>query len=380
MSNETVSGVKNVLYELRTKRGIPAAQLAQEVDVSRQTIYAIEAGNYVPNTTVSLKLARALDTTVEQIFNLELEAEPVDRSIEVSILGKAENMRPGQPLRLCEVDGHAVAIAVEIAGWGLPPADAVLIEPVHSSSRSGKALVQLLGDKWRSPSRILLAGCDPGVSILAQSMQSQGYELIVIYENSSRSLELLRNGMVHVAGSHLIDKATGKADLLPITKLFPRNSVAAFCYAVWEEGLVTATGNPKNIQSVADLMRKGVRFTNREEGAGCRRLLDSSLRKAGITPAQIKGYDRVAIGHLAAARLVAEGEVDCCVSTRVVARSLSLEFLPLAEKPYHLLVRRTHLNLPPVQAMLETLGRATFRREVEAYAGYNMRNAGDRIV
>jgi molybdate-binding protein len=64
----------------------------------------------------------------------------------------------------------------------------------------------------------------------------------------------------------------------------------------------------------------------------------------------------------------------------VVARSLSLNFIPLAEKPYHLVVRRTHLDLSAMQTLLETLGRSHFRQEVEAYTGYNMRTAGDRLV
>jgi putative molybdopterin biosynthesis protein len=104
------------------------------------------------------------------------------------------------------------------------------------------------------------------------------------------------------------------------------------------------------------------------------------MKKAGIAPQQIQGYDRITVGHMAAARLVREGEVDCCISTRVVAQTMSLEFIPLAEKPYHLLIKRPHLELAPVQKLLETLGRASFRREVEANTGYNMRTAGERLV
>ncbi len=371
--------VKTNLAELRAKRGMGASLLARKIGISRQTVYAIEAGNYVPNTAVSLKMARVLETTVDELFQLETEERQPDHTIEATILGDIEQMKPGQPLRLCTVGSHTVAVAPEIGGWGLPPADAVLVE-VHHGKRHPSAKVQILGDKWKAASRILLAGCDPSVSILAQSLQAQGCELIVRYENSSRALELLRDGLVHVAGSHLLDKATGKPDLAPLTKLFPRSTVAVFSYAMWEEGLVTGPGNPKCITGIADLVRKGVRFTNRELGAGCRKLLDSCLKKAEISPDQVKGYDKITVGHLAAARLVRDGEVDCCVSTRVVARAMSLEFLPLAEKPYHLLIRRSHLDLQPVQALIETLGRAAYRREVEAHTGYNMRGAGERLV
>jgi putative molybdopterin biosynthesis protein len=131
---------------------------------------------------------------------------------------------------------------------------------------------------------------------------------------------------------------------------------------------------------VADLVRKDVRFTNREAGAGCRRLLDDLLKREGIEARRIRGYEDFTVGHLPAARLVRSGRADCCISTRSVARALSLGFVPLAKKPYHLVIRRNHLNLPPIQILLETLERASFRREVEACTGYGMQTAGDRLL
>ena len=366
------------LAELRTKRGLGAQQLAAKVGISRQTVYAIEAGTYVPNTAVSLKLALALETTVEEIFQIANEDQVPDEIAEATVLGYSESMAPGQPMRLCSVDGHIVAVAPESGGLGLPPADAVLLEVPRNGKRNAK--IRILSDKWKKSPRILLAGCDPSVSLLAQSLQTQGCELVVAYENSSRSLEFLHEGLVHVAGTHLVDKASGKTDLSPITKMFGRTTVAVFSYAIWEEGLVIARGNPKRIAGIADLARKDVRFTNREPGAGCRRLLDDLLLELGIAAKHVKGYERVIAGHFPAARLVENGEVDCCISTRAVARALALDFIPLAQKPYHLVIRRTKLSYPPIQALLETLGHASFRREVEVCTGYNMRTAGDRLV
>ncbi len=366
------------LAELRAKRGLGAAQLATQVGISRQTVYAIEAGTYVPNTVVSLKLARALETTVEEIFQIAPDDQVPDEIVEATILGDSKSMVPGQPLRLCSVDAHLVAVAPESGGWCLPPADAVLFESPAAGNHIAK--IRVLGDKWKKSARILLAGCDPSVSFLAQSLQTQGCELVVAYENSSRSLDLLHQGLVHIAGTHMVDKATGKTDLLSITKMFGRNAVAVISYAIWEEGLVTAPGNPKRIAGIADLARKNVRFTNRESGAGCRRLVDDLMLEQGISAKQIKGYERITAGHLPAARLVRDGEVDCCISTQAVARALALDFIPLAQKPYHLVIRRSQLNYPPIQTLLEILGRASFRREVEACTGYSMRTAGDRLV
>lgn len=370
--------IRTNLAELRAKRGLGAAQLAALVGISRQTVYAIEAGTYLPNTAVSLKLARTLETTVEEIFQLEPETEVPDEVEEAIILGNSESMAQGQPLRLCIIDSKLVAVAPESRGWCLPTADAVLLELPPAGKHSAK--VRILGDKWKKSPRILLAGCDPSVSFLAQSLQTQGCELVVAYENSSRSLEFLHEGWVHVAGTHMVDKATGKTDLQPITKMFGRNKVAVISYAVWEEGLVTAQGNPKHIAGINDLVRKDVRFTNREPGAGCRRLLDDLMSEQGISAKQVKGYEKITVGHLPAARLIRKGEVDCCISTQAVARALGLDFIPLAQKPYHLVIRRSHLKYAPVQTLLEILGRAAFRREVEAYTGYSMKTAGDRLI
>ena len=372
--------VRTNLAKLRVQRGFGAAQLAAKVGISRQTVYAIESGAYVPNTLVGLKLARVLDTTVEEIFQIATEEYAEEETALATILGDPTGMEPGQPLLLCTVNDQLVAVAPEEASWGLHPADAVLVDPLGGPKTLPKATVRMLSDKWKKSARILLAGCDPSVSFLAQAMQAQGCELIVTYQNSTRALDLLHSGLVHIAGTHLTDKTTGKEGFSVVTKGFPRNSVAVFSYAIWEEGLVVATGNPKKITSVADLVRHRVRFTNREPGAGCRRLLDDLLRKAGIAAAKIEGYDKITPGHLQAARMVRAGDVDCCISTQGVARALSLDFVPLARKPYQLVLHRKHLKHPAIHVLFETLGRASFRREVEACTGYIMRAAGDRLI
>jgi putative molybdopterin biosynthesis protein len=365
------------LAQMRAKRGLGAAQLAERIGVSRQTIYAIEAGTYVPNTSVSLKLARILETTVEDLFQIEPEDQTPDQIADAIVLGNLESMAAGLPLRLCDVDGHLVAVAPEPGGWGLPSSDALLLSPLQGARRYANAKVQILGDGWKKSQRILIAGCDPSAAILAHALQPQGCELVIAYENSTRSLQLLHNNFVHIAGTHLTEKVNGKTDLTPITKMFSRQAVVVINYAIWQEGFCVAAGNPKKIFDITDLARKDVQITNREAGAGCRKLLDEMLRKHEIDSKAVKGYERVTAGHLPAARLVRGGEVDCCISTQAVARTLGLDFIPLAEKPYHLVIRRKFLNMAPVQTLIETLARASFRREVESCTGYNMRTAGD---
>lgn len=55
----------------RAKQNITQAELAEKVNVSRQTINSIEIGKYVPSTLLALKIARVFNTTVNEIFSLE---------------------------------------------------------------------------------------------------------------------------------------------------------------------------------------------------------------------------------------------------------------------------------------------------------------------
>lgn len=60
----------NDLSSLRTAAGLTQAQLAAAAGVTRKTINTVERGHYVPSTVLALRLAAALDTTVEEIFSL----------------------------------------------------------------------------------------------------------------------------------------------------------------------------------------------------------------------------------------------------------------------------------------------------------------------
>ena len=152
-------------------------------------------------------------------------------------------------------------------------------------------------------------------------------------------------------------------------------------FPIWEQGgLVLASGNPKNIRGVDDLARKGVRIINREKGAGSRDLLDQKLRDAGISPAGVAGYDRIAHGHLPAALAVSLGEADCCIATRSAARAFGLSFVPLATERYDLVMRRQYARLPAVQALLDVLNRAAVRKKLEMLAGYDTRHTGEVLV
>ncbi len=369
--------IRNQLHLVREKRGIAAAELAARVGVSRQTIYAIEAGAYVPNTVVALKLARELDVRVEELFGLA--DEPRERELcNVELLPSDEDIRVGQPVELCQVDRRMVATAPEPLPWYLPPADAVLADAGEPGASA--ASVRVLRDPSQFERRILVAGCDPAISVLARHARAAGLELTVAHRNSSQALELLKQGLVHIAGSHLRDQSSGESNIPAVRRLFPRGSVAAITFAMWEEGLVIAKGNPKEIQGVEDLARTDIRLVNREPGSGSRALLDATLARLGIRRSSVDGYDRLTRGHLPAAWQVRTGEADCCIATGAAARLFGLDFIPLTTERYDLVIRKSHLTLPAIEGLLDTLSRSAFRRELEALGGYDAAGAGNRVL
>ncbi len=368
----------NNLAALRQKRGISAAHLAAMVGVARQSIYAMEAGSFVPNTEVALKIARELDCRVEDLFCLTEETvRPASRIEKASLLPGSERLLPGQPVQLCRVGQQLVATPPAPTSWFFASSDATVARP---SAKSGLTSVSLTEADRELGKRVLVAGCDPGISVLARSAQRAGVELVLAHRNSSQALQLLKNGSIHIAGTHLRDEATGDSNMRAIGALFHDDSAAVISFAVWEEGIVTAMGNPKGIRGVEDLARKDVSIVNRELGAGSRKLLDAQLKRLGIRHTVVRGYRTLASGHLDAAWQVRSGVSDCCIAPGAVARSLGLNFIPLATERYDLALRRRDLNDARIRVLIEALNRSSFRRELESFGGYDAREAGKQLL
>ena len=378
MSTTTPPKIENNLAALRNQRGLSVAWLARSASISRATIYAMEAGSYVPNTAVALRLARTLEVRVEEVFSLQRTIPAPELPAEIAeLLPGSEPLRPGQPVQLCRVGKALIATGPGSTSWCLPPSDGAVAGKPRSS---GKTKVRIHHSDVDFRNRVLVAGCDPGISVLARHLLPAGVELVLAHRNSSQALLLLKQGRIHIAGTHLRDEASGESNLPAIRQMFARDAVAVISYALWEEGIVTAAGNPKGIRGIGDLARKDICLVNREAGAASRLLLDSNLKRLRIDPRRVAGYERLASGHLEAASQVQARAADCCIATRAAAQVFGLGFLPLVVERYDLAIRRQHLDLPAVQAMLDTLSRSSFRRELEGVGGYDTRTAGQRML
>ena len=369
--------VENRLGEVRKSRGIGASDLARRVGVSRQTIYAIEMGTYVPNTELALHLARELEVSIDELFSLGAGAPASPESLAAEVLS-ASPLAKGQPVRVCQVGSRWVSVPVSATPYYMPEADGIIKE---TGGVQRRAELMVFAKEEASQKRLVLAGCDPATGLLSRMVERiSGVEIVSAAASSKLALTWLKEGKVHIAGSHLEDPKTGEFNLPYVREKFRDEEIVVVTFARWEEGLVVAPGNPKNVRKPGDLARKGLRLVNRETGSGSRALLDKLLEKEGISPQRVQGYDRVAYGHLAAAYGVVSGEADMCVATRSAAQTFNLDFVPLHSARYDLVMRKRTADLPSVKAFLDVLQRATLRRKLEVLAGYDTSQTGALVA
>jgi putative molybdopterin biosynthesis protein len=371
------TSVENRLGQIRKSRGVGASELARRVHVSRQTIYAIEAGTYVPNTEVALNLARELEVTVDELFSLQVGARKSPESLTAEVLSPAPPAK-GQPVRICQIGSRWISVPVSASPYYMPEADGIVKRAARSG---GRADLVVFAKDDAAQKRLVLAGCDPATGLLSRMVEKiSGVEIVSAAASSKLALTWLKDGKVHIAGSHLEDPKTGEFNLPFLRKEFPGEDLCVVTFARWEEGLVMAAGNPKGVRKVEDLARRSVRFVNRETGSGSRGLLDKLLQNAGMDAQKITGYDRVAYGHLAAAYCVLSRDADVCLATRSAAQTFGLDFLPLHSERYDLVMRRRTADLPAVKSFLDVLQRATLRRKLEVLAGYDTSETGTMIA
>ena len=366
-----------LLRAARAQLGISQAELAHRADVTRQAVSAIESGKAVPTMAVALRLARVLGRRVDDLFRLVDELPAVS----AELLGASDGP-PGEAVRVqvANVGGRLVARPLTGAAGvvlTLPRANGI----VRSHHGRGPARVELFADPSRLESTLVAVGCDPATSLLAEHLRRRHPTVELVWQggNSLQALESVGRGEAHLAGTHLFDPASGVYNV-PFARRLLGPDVRLVTFAVWEQGLMLASGNPRGIEHVGDLTRAGVRIANRESGSGARALLEAELARHGLRPEQVDGYSTVVKSHLAAAEAVAAGLADAAVGVRAAALALGLAFVPLAEERYDLAIPDRFFELPPVQALLETLTSPLFRLEVEALGGYDVSPMGTLVA
>ena len=135
-------------------------------------------------------------------------------------------------------------------------------------------------------------------------------------------------------------------------------------------------GNPKGIRGLEDLARPGIFMINREFGSGSRSLLDRELQRLGIGINHLAGYDLEARSHLLVAEMIAVGVGDVGIGVKAAANATGLDFIPLREERYDVIIPNHFLELESIQRIIESMSDPSLKKQVEALGGYDVSPMG----
>ncbi|MEJ5247307.1 MAG: molybdopterin biosynthesis protein [Caldilinea sp.] len=303
----------------------------------------------------------------------------------LSPMGEDEFLR----VSLGRVGGRVVATPLSTGAgvlMSLVKADGIVTIPRFSEGyHAGETVkVELLRSPRTIDNTIVAIGShDMTLDLLADFLQRRHPHLRLSssHVGSVSGLLALQRNEAHLAGSHLLDEESGEYNIGYVQKMLGEQGVHGVLlgFVRRTQGLIVPKGNPKRVESLEDLLREDVIFVNRQRGAGTRVLLDYELKKRGVNPRRIQGYDRMEYTHLAVAAAVRSGAADCGLGILAAARALDLDFVPLFDERYDLVIPQEHYESPLLQPLLEIIrDRASgFAAAVESLGGYGVEQMGN---
>ena len=238
--------------------------------------------------------------------------------------------------------------------------------------------IELLRPQEDIENTILCTGShDLAIGVIEDQLKQHYPELKIAATNvgSVGGLLALQRGETHMAGTHLLDPETGVYNIPDIKRMIPKLPVVLVHLAQREQGIVVAHGNPRSIGKLSDLT-SGIRFVNRQAGSGTRVLLDFELKRLGINPNSINGYEREEFTHMSVGVAVASGLADAGLAVRAAAQALSLDFIPIAREQYDLLFLLSFFESKRGERLMRVLQSAAFKDAVAALGGYDSRGSG----
>jgi putative molybdopterin biosynthesis protein len=313
---------------------------------------------------------------------------PIARARLARKLASTMGMDDWVRVRLGRVGGRLVATPLP-RGAGvltsLVRADGLLVVPAeleghHAGEEVSVRLLRGVGEIERT---IVVTGShDLVLDLAASTLRERDPRLTLASSNvgSLGGLTALRDGLCHLAGSHLLDPESGEYTLPYLERLLPGRDVSVVRLVHRQQGLIVAPGNPTGTTGIEDVAERGLRYVNRQRGAGTRVLLDHELSRRGISSEAILGYEREEHTHLAVAAAVAAGRADCGLGVLAAARAFGLDFVAVAQEPYDLVLLNDSIEDQLLAPLWDLLESEDFRRAVTDLGGYDTTEMGRHIL
>jgi len=292
--------------------------------------------------------------------------------------------RVGEKLLAAPLSRGAGVITSLVRADGL-----VLLEHGIQGAEAGDQVqVRLYRPKAELDKTVFCIGShDMTLDLIAQFLSEYDRRLASANVGSQGGLIALKRGEAHLAGSHLLNPDTGEYNISYIRQYLPVIPVKVITLVGREQGLLVKKGNPKGVKDLKDLNRPGanseaaqVSFVNRQRGAGTRVLLDYHLNLLGIAPDSIIGYNQEEYTHLGVAAAVASGRADCGLGIAAAAKALELDFIPLYQERYDLVILKEYAESDLLKPLFAVLERSDFRAAVASLPGYDVSVMGNLVL
>jgi molybdate-binding protein len=320
----------------------------------------------------ALSLADVLECSVEELFGVG--SAPADSPSQWAWPPSPPGGAGGTNFTLrywCgKVAGRTMFYPVEATPLGELPHDgmATLASPPLPLKGRGPGSEKSSEDRLAEKT-LVMAGCDPAAGLLARLYeQTTGFRMLVFTRSSRQALELLQQGLVHVAGVHLASADQHDGNAAAVRQIVSQPATL-LRVTEWEDGIAVGPGI-RTASTVRGLLRNRLTWIGREPGSGARQCLDELLDDR-------PSPRRIARDHRGVAEAVRCGWADAGVCLRLVAEEAGLRFLPIRNEGYDLCYTSAVAGDPRVQSLVRVVQSHEFRQLVSELPGYDSRSAGD---
>ena len=187
----------------------------------------------------------------------------------------------------------------------------------------------------------------------------------------------VRKGETHLAGIHLLNEKDGSYNESFVRKQFRNGGVRVIECVGRVQGIMVPKGNPKKITAIEDLAAPDLRYLNRQKGSGTRILFDYLLKKYQTETAAICGYDHEEFTHTAIASKISQGLADAGMGIHSAAKMYDLDFIPICNEQYDLLIPDNVWDSPMVQEFISIIKSEEFAEELCKMGGYTFEHPGE---
>lgn len=323
------------------------AQLADLAGISRAAVSAIEQNRLVPSVSTALALAAVFKCSVEDLFGVTQQSPPMEWAWHPAMLSaRYWHAFVGNRHLKFPIEANN-ALLHDGIGDGMPS--------TNESNAPQKTLV--------------VASCDPAAGLLATEYQRvTGFRMIVLQRSSRKALELLKAGIVHVAGIHFATSDSPDGNARVVKQSLGQRTHHLLRVAEWQEGL--AVRHDSGQYSVAAALRAKFRWVGREPGSAARQCLEEL---APHRPAP----KRISFDHQGVAKAIQQSWADIGICHRLSAEEAGLQFIPVRQEQFDLCYSTSTVDDPRMKGLLQFIRSARYRRPFGELPGIATRDAGE---